>query len=162
MKTGSTALLVVLLSAAALGLSACGGTSSDEIEKARQEGAERQKLKDKQAEQTRKQRELEKKIKQLEKGRKSGSNSSSSSSSSSGSGGGATYGSRSCGGGLSANSNTSCAFAENVRAELNYVGGSPATIYVYSPTTGASYTMRCTGGAPTVCRGGNNAAVYIN
>lgn len=157
MKTVSTALLAALLSAAALGLSACGGTSGDEIDKARKEGAEQQQLKDKQAEQTRKQRELEKKIKQLEKDRKNGSDSSSSS----GSGGGTTTGSTSCGGGLSVNSNTSCAFAENVRAELNYVGGSPATIYVYSPTTGATYTMRCTGGAPTVCRGGNSAAVYI-
>lgn len=150
-------LLAALLCFATLGLSACG-TSEDDLDKAREEGAEQQRLKDKQAEQTRKQRELEKKIKQLEKDRRSGSESSSSSS---GSGGGTTTGSTSCGGGLSVNSNTSCSFAENVRAELNYVGGSPATIYVYSPTTGASYTMRCSGGAPTVCRGGNNAAVYI-
>jgi hypothetical protein len=32
---------------------------------------------------------------------------------------------------------------------------------VYSPVTGRSYTMTCVAGIPSVCRGGNNAVVYI-
>ncbi len=67
----------------------------------------------------------------------------------------------SCGGGLSVGPNTSCAFAEAVRSEWYSAGGGTTTVYAYSTVTGQSYSMYCAGGAPTVCRGGNNAVVYI-
>jgi hypothetical protein len=66
----------------------------------------------------------------------------------------------SCGGNLSAGANTSCAFAVIVRSGF-YEVGSGVSFPAYSPTTGRIYTMTCTGGVPTVCRGGNNAVVYI-
>jgi hypothetical protein len=70
-------------------------------------------------------------------------------------------GSASCGDGLTVNSNTSCTFAQIVKDEYLASGGGNRTIDVYSPVTGQTYAMTCSGGAPTVCRGGNNAAVYI-
>lgn len=56
--------------------------------------------------------------------------------------------------------NTSCAFAENVRAE--YYRSGPGWISVYSPVTNRTYDMYCTGGSPHACTGGNNAAVYFH
>jgi len=66
----------------------------------------------------------------------------------------------SCGDGVSVNSVTTCPFARNVRDAYQSSGGA-SVIDVYSPVTGQTYTMNCTGGVPTVCRGGNNAVVYI-
>jgi septal ring factor EnvC (AmiA/AmiB activator) len=66
-----------------------------------------------------------------------------------------------CGGNLSVGSNTTCSFAYNVRAEYLSAGGRYAQIDAYSPVTGQYYVMTCTPGVPTVCRGGNNAVVYI-
>lgn len=65
----------------------------------------------------------------------------------------------SCGGNLSVGANTSCAFAANVESAF-YAQGS-GSVDVYSPVTGRWYTMNCVSGVPTVCRGGNNAVVYI-
>jgi len=67
----------------------------------------------------------------------------------------------SCGGGVSVGANTSCAFASNVASALAAAGGGSQTLSVYSPTTGKYYTMTWVAGVPTVCRGGNNATVYI-
>jgi len=67
----------------------------------------------------------------------------------------------SCGGNLSVGSNTTCSFAYNVRAEYLAAGGRNAQFDAYSPVTGQYYVMTCTPGVPTVCRGGNNAVVYI-
>jgi Glucodextranase, domain B len=66
----------------------------------------------------------------------------------------------SCGGELSVGPNTSCAFAANVRATYQRVGG--GTVEVFSPTTGKTYYMSCanTGGGVT-CTGANNASVYF-
>ncbi len=64
-----------------------------------------------------------------------------------------------CGGGLVVGPNTTCGFAENVRAE--YLRGGPGWINVFSPATGRTYDMYCTGSSPHVCIGGNNAAVYF-
>jgi hypothetical protein len=64
-----------------------------------------------------------------------------------------------CGNGLLVGPNTSCRFAENVRAE--YSGNGPGWISVYSPVTDRTYNMFCTGSSPHVCTGGNNAAVYF-
>ena len=66
-----------------------------------------------------------------------------------------------CGSGVSVNSVTSCSFAEIVAQEWRDNGGGSITIEAWSPVTQRSYVMRCTAGVPTVCRGGDNAAVYI-
>lgn len=67
----------------------------------------------------------------------------------------------SCGGNLSAGPNTTCAFASNVENAYFQNGGGSSRFDVYSPITRIFYTMTCTAGVPTVCRGGNNAVVYI-
>jgi hypothetical protein len=65
-----------------------------------------------------------------------------------------------CGAGVFARSGTtSCAFALNVASD--YYSSPSNTFESYSPTTGTTYTMTCSGSAPVVCTGGNNAAVYI-
>ena len=56
-----------------------------------------------------------------------------------------------CGGGLTAGANTSCPFAENVRAAFEESGS--GILNVYSPTTGKTYRMYCTSGSPHVCTG---------
>jgi Flp pilus assembly protein TadG len=67
----------------------------------------------------------------------------------------------SCGANVSAGSNTTCPFALNVAAEYLSQGGGTISIVVYSPVTGQNYTMNCVAGVPSVCRGGNNAVVFI-
>ena len=67
----------------------------------------------------------------------------------------------SCGGNLSVGANTTCAFAVNVRSAFYAAGGGNVSVEVYSPVTGRYYTMYCVAGVPSVCRGGNNAVVYI-
>lgn len=64
----------------------------------------------------------------------------------------------SCGGELSVGANTTCPFAEQVRAA--YARNGPGTVEVYSPVTQKTYFMTC-GGNPVVCTGGNNASVYF-
>jgi hypothetical protein len=65
-----------------------------------------------------------------------------------------------CGNGLTVGPNTSCPFAENVRAA--YQSSGSGTLNVYSPTTGQSYRMYCTSGSPHVCTGGHGASVYFS
>jgi hypothetical protein len=67
---------------------------------------------------------------------------------------------RSCEVGLTAGANTSCAFAENVRAAFQQSGS--GVLDVYSPTIGRIYRMYCTAGPPYVCTGGNGASVYFS
>jgi Flp pilus assembly protein TadG len=67
----------------------------------------------------------------------------------------------SCGSNVSAGPNTTCPFALNVAAEYLTEGGGTISIVVYSPVTGLDYTMSCVAGVPSICRGGNNAVVYI-
>lgn len=76
------------------------------------------------------------------------------------SGGGTTSGTTNCGGGVTVNAATSCPFGLNV-AETYRASGGETVIEVFSPVTDRTYTMTCTGAAPVVCRGGNNAVVYI-
>ena len=74
-----------------------------------------------------------------------------------------------CGGGVWANSNTSCPFAQNVHEQWmseNPKGGaggsSGGTIDVYSPITDQTYTMTWVRSPDSVtCRGGNDAAVWF-
>ena len=58
---------------------------------------------------------------------------------------------------------TSCEFANSVRSR--YVGsggnGGAMVITAYSPVTGRTYTMSCSGGSVVTCTGGNNAVVHI-
>jgi hypothetical protein len=67
----------------------------------------------------------------------------------------------SCDSNVSAAANTTCAFALNVESAYYASGGGYSTVSVYSPVTGLYYAMTCTPGVPSVCRGGNNAVVYI-
>ncbi|MBI4898305.1 MAG: hypothetical protein HY827_08040 [Actinobacteria bacterium] len=156
MRVRSLLFLVVSLSMLSMGLSGCG-SSKEDLEKARQQGAEEYRQKHDAAAQKRKQRELERKIKKLERESKQKS----SSRSTSGSGSGGYSSGTSCGGGLSVGPNTTCSFAENVRSEWYSAGSGDVLIDVYSPVTGSTYTMSCNAGTTTVCRGGNNATVYI-
>jgi hypothetical protein len=66
----------------------------------------------------------------------------------------------SCAEGVYAGPNTSCEFAFNV-ADAYYSAGQPSTVEAYSPVTGLTYTMSCSGTSPTVCQGGNDASVYL-
>jgi hypothetical protein len=70
-----------------------------------------------------------------------------------------TYAVGNCGGGLSAGPNTTCGFAQNVRASYERTGDT--VLAVSSPSTGQTYTMYCTSTSPHTCTGGNNAAVYF-
>lgn len=138
----------------AIAVSGCGSDNQAEIEQARKEGAEAQKIKDKQ-------RELEKEIARLKKQAKTTTSGGSSSNGSGGSSGSSGSSGSPCGSGVSAGPNTSCAFALNVAQAYFDAGGGSPTVSVYSPVTQKTYTMTCTAGAPTVCRGGNNASVFI-
>jgi hypothetical protein len=74
----------------------------------------------------------------------------------------APAGTSSCGGGIYVNSATTCPFAQNVRDEYNSSGGSgDMTVTAFSPATGRTFLMTCSGGSPHVCYGGNNARVYF-
>ncbi len=64
----------------------------------------------------------------------------------------------SCGGQLAVGPDTTCSFAESVRAEYERQG--PGTYEVFSPVTEKTYSMTCSG-TPVVCTGGNNASVYF-
>lgn len=145
-------------------LTACGSNdaSQQQIEQAKRDAAQQQKIKDKQA-------QLEQELNALKKQRAASSKGKSRGSSGGGSGnsggspGGASVPSAAaaCGGGVSAGANTSCSFALNVASAYFQANGGSPTVSVYSPVTQRTYVMSCTGGAPTVCRGGNNAVVYI-
>jgi serine/threonine protein kinase len=75
-------------------------------------------------------------------------------------GGDPPTGTKPCGEGVSVGAATTCPFAHNVqRAFLG--GNGSSTIEASSPTTGEIYTMHCTDEGTVVCRGGNNATVYL-
>jgi hypothetical protein len=72
----------------------------------------------------------------------------------------ASSGRTSCGDELSVGPDTSCPFAENVRATYERVGG--GTVEVFSPVTHKTYYMSCSDtGAEVTCTGANNASVYF-
>lgn len=70
-------------------------------------------------------------------------------------------GAHTCGSGVSVNSATSCSFADNVAGDWRSNGGGSSSFQSWSPVTQRWYVMRCVSGMPTVCRGGNNAVVFI-
>lgn len=148
-------------------LSACGGDDSANevaLEKARDEGRA-EAVAEQRAKQTAKEtaalrRELSELRKEQKKQRSSGSSSSNGGGGNGGGGGAAApAASDDCGGGISVNSSTtSCAFGREVRASF-YAGGQSDVVEAFSPATGKSYTLTCSGSTLIVCRGGNNAEV---
>ena len=66
----------------------------------------------------------------------------------------------------SATSVTSEGFAANVYLAIldacNNAGGPNVTVEAYSPTTGRTYAMSCSGTTVVTCRGGDNAVVKIS
>lgn len=152
---------LVILSAAG----GCGGGDSaeelrlqeDRIERAKEEAAREARAEERARQQTRKQareqKRLRRELNRLKRERKS-------SSSNRGESRATRVGSRSCGGSLSVGPNTSCGFAANVR-DAYYSSGGDSVVDAYSPATGRTYTMQCSGGSPHVCTGGNNASVYF-
>lgn len=69
-------------------------------------------------------------------------------------------GTTNCGAGLHAGPHTSCPFAQNVRAAYNAAPGTTASVRVFSPVTGQTYTMSCAAaGSGVTCSGANNASV---
>lgn len=150
------ALAALALTILGLGLAGCGdsGASSEEIEAAQKEGAVK-------AHQEERIREIQKELKALRKNGGSAKGAASAGApapegrpSSSGSG--------NCGGSVSANSVTTCGFAENVQdAYYSEIGSGSGTVIAYSPTTGQTYSMYCSAGSPHECTGGNDAAVYF-
>lgn len=153
---GFATVCVVLGLGVAVG--ACGGGASDEeLDQARREGAQ-------QARQQAKLDALEEKVKALEEegGADSGTNGGGTDTSGSGGTDAGAGPVTTCATGVQVGANTSCAFAMNVAGEYGSNPGA-ATISAFSPTTGKSYTMTCGpwSGGGTVCRGGNNAAVFL-
>jgi hypothetical protein len=70
----------------------------------------------------------------------------------------------SCGGDVSVvGPNTSCSFAQNVEQAYARSAGGNTPVTAYSPVTGLTYTIDCTGGSPHVCTGGttHNASIYF-
>jgi serine/threonine protein kinase len=59
------------------------------------------------------------------------------------------------------NTVTSCPFAVNTQSAYAEAGGS-RQLEVYSPTTGTTYAMTCSGTSLVTCTGGNDAAVYFS
>jgi hypothetical protein len=66
-----------------------------------------------------------------------------------------------CGGGVSVGPATTCPFALNVQ-EAYEESGRSESISAFSPVTEESYAMSCTGNGTVVCRGGNEATVYLS
>ena len=63
--------------------------------------------------------------------------------------------------GLWVNGVTTCPFAENTRSAYAESSGS-RKLQAYSPVTGVTYDMTCTGSSLVTCTGGNEAAVYFS
>ncbi len=63
--------------------------------------------------------------------------------------------------GLWVNGVTSCPFGTNTRSAYAEAGGAHQ-IQVYSPVTGLTYEMKCSGSRLVTCTGGKSAAVYFS
>jgi hypothetical protein len=155
--------IVLLAIGASLLLSGCARTSQSDIDKAKAQGAAEEAAKQKQA-------SVEADVQKLKEDLAKAQASASASSAATQKAAPQTAAPpapapaakvTSCGGNLSVGANTSCSFAVNVEAAFYAAGGGTSTIEVYSPVTAKYYTMRCMAGIPSVCRGGNNAVVYI-
>jgi hypothetical protein len=152
--------IVLLAIGASLLLSGCARTSQSDIDKAKAQGAAEEAAKQKQASV---EADIQKLKEDLAKAKAQASASSSPVATQKPAPPAPAPAAKgaSCGGNLSVGPNTSCAFAANVEAAFYAAGGGTSTIEVYSPVTARYYTMRCVAGIPSVCRGGDNAVVYI-
>ncbi len=65
-----------------------------------------------------------------------------------------------CGNGVAVGPNTTCPFALNVAAKFR--AGRARVVTAYSPARNRNYVMTCASGTPTVCRGGDDASVFID
>lgn len=151
-------LAVSATTLAAVTSAACGssGPSQSELDRARREGAAAARQSANEKETARLRKELDTLKNQRSKKASSSTPTKTVSVPSSGSQrANAAPSSGNCGGGLSVNGVTSCAFARNVRNAYSGTG----SYSIDSPTTGKSYSMFCSGTNPTVCTGGNNAYV---
>lgn len=154
----SSAIAAVGMLAIATGAVGCGGSSEispEQVSSIKREAKRELQSEQRQRDADRKLRELERELRRLKKKSKPSKKESGGSAPAPPSGGTGA----SCGGGVSVNSVTTCPFAANVAAAF-YDSG-PGTVYATSPVTGQTYAMSCSAGVPTVCTGGNGAAVYI-
>lgn len=145
-----------------MALSACGSSgdsepSAEQVASIKREVLREERAKRRAEEAERELKQLRREVQKLKKRR--APRAAPQAGSSGGGSGGSSGGSSSCGNGVSVNSVTTCPFAANVAAAF-YADG-PGTVYASSPVTGQTYAMQCSGGVPTVCTGGNGAAVYI-
>jgi hypothetical protein len=133
-------------------VAACGGggdnVSSQDVQQAASAAV-------KKAQQQQKLKDLQGQVNDLKRGEPGQATGSPPSSSSSSSGGGTD-----CGDGVSVGPNTTCDFAQNVAQAYRESGSS--VVRAYSPARGDTFAMSCSGTDPVVCRGGDNASVYIN
>jgi len=162
LKGVSAVLVLLCFTAFAYG---CGGSdepSQEQLDKAREEGAQ-------EAREQAEMKQLQQQVKQLQKRTKNGSGNNNRNSGSNNAGRGDGYYESSAGGpvstcatGVQVGPNTSCSFAMNVAGEYGSNYGA-SSISAYSPVTGQYYTMSCGpwNGGGTVCTGGNNASVYM-
>jgi hypothetical protein len=69
----------------------------------------------------------------------------------------------SCGGDLSVGPVTSCGFAQNVEQAYDQTKGGNRAVTAFSPATGVSCKIDCTGGSPHACTGGttNGGSLYF-
>ena len=154
LRRGQVAIAAVVVVALPFGLAACGdsGASKEELAKAAHKGAVHR------AEQERL-RKLERELKEVHKVPKTGSaepNPPTSRESNPGPSG------TDCGNDLIAGPETSCGFAENVRAVYeNEIGVGAGHLFAYSPANETVYPMYCTAGSPHECSGAISATVYF-
>ena len=156
---GLTACAVAL--ALSAGLSACGGDSSaskQEIRAAEHRGERRGRVDRMEKE---KQRQLEREIKAIRKGQQDTPPAGVTPSTASSGSAPPESERSSCGGSLSVGPDTSCPFAENVRAEYeSEIGSGSGTVYAYSPANNEVYEMFCSS-APHECTGAISASVFF-
>ena len=158
-RQGLLVLLAVLGVLAAVGLTACGhsGASQGEIAAAEKHGREVKAEKEKE-------RKLEKAIRELKEERAqerrrppAGAPAPAPAPAPESPGPSGTD----CGGELTAGPETTCAFAENVRAEYEYeIGSGSGEVTAYSQANNEYYSMYCTA-APHECSGAISATVYF-
>lgn len=143
---------------------ACGsGDGLDAVERAKEEGRQEALAEQKAKDAQKRQADLEAKVKRLEaqqKAQRAAAAAAAKKRAEEASGASASTGTA-CGDGISVGPNTTCSFARNVYVAWHTSGGGSITVDVWSPVTEQYYSMRCTAGAVTTCRGGNNAVVYI-
>jgi hypothetical protein len=153
----------VLAIAVSLLLSGCGGASDADLAKAKAAGASEQAAQQKEKTQRDDQAKLVAEVKKLQNdaaaAKKQAATAAAAAATKAATAATQAQGT-SCGNNLSVGTNTSCAFAQQVETSY-YSWGAGTNFTVWSPVTSQWYTMNCTAGLPIVCRGGNNALVYI-